>query len=106
MSRDLGIRRPAAAAETAHADEDGALSTREARAPKLARDAAWGWAKAMSQADRRVGEWVEAVEHARQSGTDPTVLRDYIREAADRAGLDEAAVPVEVWHAAGGDQNR
>lgn len=73
----------------------------EARARAAARDAAWSWAKAATRLDRRVGEWSEQMAQARTAGTSPGVLREYIREAAERVGIEVDEVPREVWHAAG-----
>lgn len=76
----------------------------EARARKYARDAAFGWASAMRKADTRAGEWAQQMERAREAGTLPGVLREYITEATERVGCDPAEVPSEVWHAAGLDR--
>lgn len=73
----------------------------EARARKLARDAAFGYAAAARKADRRLGEWAEAMTRARELGTAPAVLRGYITEAAEKADVPESAIPDEVWAAAG-----
>lgn len=43
------------------------------------------------------------MRRARQSGTAPAVLREYIGEAAERVGIDPGDVPREVWRAAGVD---
>jgi len=73
----------------------------EARARKLARDAAYGWASARRKTDKRLDEWATEMERARAAGSLPGVLREYIVEAAERVGLDPSDVPAEVWHAAG-----
>jgi hypothetical protein len=44
--------------------------------------------------------WVVETRRERELGTAPGLLREFIREAAERAGLDEATVPREVWQAA------
>jgi hypothetical protein len=73
---------------------------KEARARTIVRNAAWGWAVATRKAAERVDTWVAETRRARELGTAPELLREFIREAAERAGLDEAAVPREVWQAA------
>lgn len=75
----------------------------EQRARADARNAAWSWAKAAVRLDRRVAEWCDEMRRARQSGTAPAVLREYIGEAAERVGIDPGDVPREVWRAAGVD---
>lgn len=75
----------------------------EQRARAQARNAAWSWAKARVRLDRRVAEWCDEMAAAREAGTSPAVLREYVREAADRSGLRHDQVPAEVWHAAGLD---
>lgn len=72
----------------------------EARARKLARDAAYGWAAAMRKTDKRADEWAQEMQRARVAGALPGVLRDYITEAADRVGIEPAEVPHAVWQAA------
>jgi hypothetical protein len=73
---------------------------KEARARTYVRNAAWGWAAATRKASERLDTWVAETRRARELGTTPGLLREFIREAAERAGLDEAAVPCEVWQAA------
>ncbi|MGW9310706.1 hypothetical protein ACWGPQ_22130 [Saccharomonospora azurea] len=47
--------------------------------------------------------WIAALERARELGALPGVLGDYVREGAERAGIEPAEVPAEVWRAAGLD---
>lgn len=79
----------------------GRSTAGEARARKLARDGAFGWAAAMRKADKRADEWAHEMARAREAGALPGVLREYIGEAADKVGCDVSDVPVEVWRAAG-----
>jgi hypothetical protein len=73
----------------------------EARARQTTRNAAWSWAAAARKADQRRNEWAEEMAHARSLGTLPAILRGYITEAADQAGIPEHDIPSEVWNAAG-----
>lgn len=79
----------------------GRSTADEARARKLARDGAFGWAAAMRRTDKRADEWAREMARAREAGALPGVLREYIGEAANKVGCDVSEVPVEVWRAAG-----
>jgi hypothetical protein len=96
---------PQAASVTALAghrqDQDEEHRRAAAKARKTARDAAWGWSAAHKRITRRSGEWAAAMAGARELGATPGVLRECIAEAAAQASVPEAAVPAEVWTAAG-----
>lgn len=77
--------------------------TAEARARAQARDAAWSWARARERLNDRSSGWAEQMDQARQAGTDPAILQEYIREAAERSGTDTEHVPRAVRKAAGLD---
>jgi hypothetical protein len=93
-SRAVSLRR---VRETALAHDKRA---KEARARTFVRNAAWGWAAATRKAAERLDTWVADTRRARELGTAPGLLREFICEAAERAGLDETAIPREVWEAA------
>ena len=98
---------PAAAPERGPAPvrtrEEDDLRAEQARARTDARDAAYGWGSARRKLDRKTREWITLLERARELGALPGVLGDYIREGAERGGVDPSEVPVEVWRAAGLD---
>lgn len=83
--------------------EEDDLRAEQARARTDARDAAYGWGSARRKLDKRTRAWIASLERARELGALPGVLGDYIREGAERAGIDPSEVPVEVWRAAGLD---
>ena len=83
--------------------EEDDLRAEQARARADARDAAYGWGSARRKLDKRTRAWIAALERARELGALPGVLGDYIREGAERGGIDPSEVPVEVWRAAGLD---
>lgn len=83
--------------------DDDDVRAEQARARTDARDAAYGWGSARRKADRKTREWITLLERARELGALPGVLGDYVREGAERAGIDPADVPAEVWRAAGLD---
>ena len=72
----------------------------EARARAQARDAAWSWARAQERLNYRSNTWAEQMTQARQAGTDPAVLQEYVREAIEQSGTDTEHVPRGVRHAA------
>jgi hypothetical protein len=105
----IGQRRPAEDLEPSRIVTDTRIRktmlardqrAKEARARTIVRNSAWGWAVATRKAAERLDTWVAETRRARELGTAPGLLREFIREAAERAGLDEAAVPHEVWQAA------
>ena len=98
---------PAAALERgpapARTREEDDVRAEQARARTEARDAAYGWGSARRKLDKKTREWIAALERARELGALPGVLGDYVREGAERAGIEPGEVPVEVWRAAGLD---
>lgn len=84
--------------------EEDDLRTEQARARTDARDAAYGWGSARRKLDQKTRAWIASLERARELGALPGVLGDYVREGAERAGIDPSEVPVEVWRAAGLDR--
>lgn len=104
----LGLRRPIQATKVTEdasrpQDRDDPNRIEQAQARTDARDAAYGWGAARRRLDARTRAWIAALERARELGALPGVLGDYIREGAERAGIDPSEVPVEVWRAAGLD---
>ncbi|MGH3784736.1 MAG: hypothetical protein ACRDRO_30030, partial [Pseudonocardiaceae bacterium] len=87
-------------------DKPTAVHAEEARARTAARNAAWGWAAATKKTTDRLDTWVTNTRRARELGTAPGLLHEFIREAAQRAGLDETATPPQVWAAADPDSPR
>ena len=85
--------------------EEDDLRAEQARARTDARDAAYGWGSARRKLDKKTRAWVTALQRARELGALPGVLGDYVREGAERAGIDPGEVPVEVWRAAGLDHS-
>ncbi len=83
--------------------EEDDLRAEQARARTEARDAAYGWGSARRKLDKKTRAWVTSLERARELGALPGVLGDYVREGAERAGIEPGEVPVEVWRAAGLD---
>ncbi len=83
--------------------EEDDLRAEQARARTEARDAAYGWGSARRKLDKKTRAWIAALERARELGALPGVLGDYVREGAERAGIEPAEVPAEVWRAAGLD---
>jgi hypothetical protein len=68
----------------------------EARGRKKARDAAYGWAAAEARVRDRHRELDAELSAARDRGTDPDTLREYLHEACDRYGISPDTLPPDL----------